>query len=61
MTWDQITGNWEQFKGRVKQQCGQLTDDVLTLIEGRRDELVGRIDAKDQAEKGVREWENRLR
>jgi hypothetical protein len=33
----------------------------LTLIEGPRDELVGRIDAKDQAEKGVREWENQLR
>jgi len=56
MNWDQITGNWKQFAGRVKQKWGKLTDDDLTLIAGKRDELAGILQtkygyAKDQAEK----------
>jgi uncharacterized protein YjbJ (UPF0337 family) len=62
MNWEQIRGNWEQFKGRVKQQWGKLTDDDLTVIEGRRDELIGRLRerygyTKEQAEQVVRDWE----
>ena len=41
MNRDQIKGNWNQFKGRVKQQWGNLTDDDLTKIESARDELIG--------------------
>jgi uncharacterized protein YjbJ (UPF0337 family) len=57
--------NWEQVKGRVKQQWGKLTDDDLTWIEGRRDELVGRVQErygyeKKRAEQEVRDWEGRL-
>jgi len=56
MNWDQIQGNWKQFKARVKQQWGKLTDDDIAQIQGKREELVGRIQeqygfAKEQAEK----------
>ena len=56
MNWDQVKGNWKEFKGQVKQQWGKLTDDDLTQIDGKREELVGRIQSrygyeKDQAEK----------
>jgi uncharacterized protein YjbJ (UPF0337 family) len=56
MNWDQIEGNWKQFKGQVKQQWGKLTEDDLDIIGGKRDELVGRLQArygyeKDRAEK----------
>jgi uncharacterized protein YjbJ (UPF0337 family) len=65
MNWDQIKGNWNQFKGRVKQQWGDLTDDDLTRIEGRRDELIGRLQERygyenEQAEEEVRNWERDL-
>jgi uncharacterized protein YjbJ (UPF0337 family) len=65
MNWDQIKGNWIQFKGRVKQQWGDLTDDDLTRIEGRRDELIGRLQErygyeKERAEEEVRNWERNL-
>lgn len=55
MNWDQVAGNWKQFKGQVKQQWGKLTDDDLDVIDGKKDELVGRIQArygyaKEQAE-----------
>jgi len=56
MNRDEVKGNWKQFKGQVKQQWGKLTDDDLTQINGKREELVGRLQAhygyeKDQAEK----------
>lgn len=66
MNWDQIKGDWKQAKGKVKQQWGKLTDDDLTVAEGTRDELVGRIQerygiAKDEADKQVRDWEKTYR
>lgn len=62
MNWDTVEGNWKQFKGKVKQQWGDLTDDDLTKIEGKRDQLVGRVQerygvAKDEAERQVKDWE----
>ena len=64
MNEDTIAGNWKQFKGKVKEQWGKLTDDDMTVIEGKRDQLVGKIQerygyAKDQAEKEVTDWEKR--
>ena len=65
MNSDQWSGNWKQFKGKVKEQWGKLTDDDLTVIEGKRDQLVGRIQerygvAKEKAEEEVKTWERSL-
>ena len=43
MDWNRIEGNWKEAKGKIKQKWGQLTDDDLAKINGRRDELEGRI------------------
>ncbi|HHT0130880.1 TPA: CsbD family protein [Klebsiella michiganensis] len=43
MNKDEIGGNWKQFKGKAKEKWGKLTDDDMTVIEGKRDQLVGRI------------------
>jgi uncharacterized protein YjbJ (UPF0337 family) len=61
MNWDRIEGNWKQLRGKAQQQWGKLTDDDLTYVEGRRVELVGKIQerygvAKDEAEKQVDNW-----
>ena len=58
---DRIAGNWKQVKGKIKEQWGKLTDDDLTTIEGRRDQLEGKIQqrygyAKDQVRKDVDDW-----
>jgi uncharacterized protein YjbJ (UPF0337 family) len=55
MNSDQLEGKWKQLKGSVKQQWGKLTDDDLTLIAGKRDEFVGKLQErygiqKDKAE-----------
>ncbi|MDO5523664.1 MAG: CsbD family protein [Bacteroidia bacterium] len=36
-------GKWNELKGRAKQQWGDLTDDDLMYVEGKEDELYGRI------------------
>lgn len=41
-----IKGNWNEKKGKLKQEYGQLTDDDLALTEGKEDELVGRLQQK---------------
>lgn len=39
----QIKGNWNELKGKLKQKYAQLTDDDLTFVEGKEDELAGRL------------------
>lgn len=42
----QLKGSWDQIKGRLKQSYGSLTDDDLTYVEGKEDELVGKLKVK---------------
>lgn len=64
MNEDRIEGNWTQFKGKVKEQWGKLTDDDLDIIAGKRDQLLGRIQerhgmARDEAEKQLAAFQER--
>jgi len=45
-TQEKIMGNWNQFKGKVKQHWGQLTDDELQEVEGNIDQLIGLVQQK---------------
>ena len=47
-----IKANWEQIKGKLKQQYADLTNDDLTYIEGKEDEMLGRIKEKLNLEDG---------
>lgn len=65
MNWDRVEGNWKQFKGKARQHWGKLTDDDLDVIEGRRTELSGKLQArygyaKDEAEKNIDTWLNSI-
>ncbi len=42
MDWNRVEGNWKQVKGKVKEKWGNLTDDDLDKIAGRRDQLEGK-------------------
>jgi uncharacterized protein YjbJ (UPF0337 family) len=39
----QIKGNWNEIKGKLKQKFADLTDDDLTFVEGKEDEMLGRL------------------
>lgn len=41
MAEDILKGQWKQIKGEARQWWGELTDDDLDRVEGRREELVG--------------------
>ena len=43
---EEIKGNWNELKGKLKQEYGDLTDDDLTYEEGKEDEMWGRIEKK---------------
>ena len=65
MNWDQIEGNWKEFKGNIKQQWAKLTDDDLDFIAGKRDELSGKIQkaygvTKETAHQQLSDWETML-
>lgn len=65
MNWDTVAGNWTQFKGKVKEQWGKLTDDELDMIAGEREQLAGKIQqaygiGKEEAEEQIRSFERTL-
>ncbi len=42
----EFKGNWNETKGKLKQKYAMLTDNDLLLIEGKQDELMGRLQSK---------------
>jgi uncharacterized protein YjbJ (UPF0337 family) len=62
MNWDQIQGHWKQAMGHAQARWGQLTDDDLEVVAGRREQLAGKIQeryglAKEEAEKQLAHWQ----
>jgi uncharacterized protein YjbJ (UPF0337 family) len=43
MNTTEIKGNWNEIKGKLKQQYADLTDDDLLFEEGKEDEMYGKI------------------
>lgn len=56
-----LKGNWNELKGKIKQQYADLTDDDLLYEEGKDDELLGRIQAKTgKAKEDLAKWIDEL-
>jgi uncharacterized protein YjbJ (UPF0337 family) len=57
----EIKGDWNIAKGKIKQKWAKLTDDDLQFVEGKEDELIGRIqkrtgEARENVERALREY-----
>ena len=64
MNWNRIEGHWKQLKGRVQEQWGELTDDDIDVVAGRREQLAGKLQqrygmATDRAEQEIAAWQRR--
>jgi uncharacterized protein YjbJ (UPF0337 family) len=46
MNTTEVKGNWNEQKGKLKQQYGNLTDDDLMFAEGKKDEMLGKLQIK---------------
>jgi len=60
-----VKGNWKQSQGKVKEKWGKLTDDDLTTIAGKRDQLAGTLQdrygyGREQAEQELGEFSRTL-
>ncbi len=65
MNWDRVEGSWKQFTGKVKEKWGSLTDDDIATINGKREQLEGKLQerygySKDQVKKEIDDWANGL-
>lgn len=65
MNWERFKGDWDVARGKLREQWGRLTDDDLDRIEGRREQLLGRIQerygmAREEAERAVDSWLDRV-
>ena len=43
---EEIKGNWNEKKGKLKQKFANLTDDDLMFAEGKKDEMLGKLQIK---------------
>jgi uncharacterized protein YjbJ (UPF0337 family) len=56
-----IKGNWNEIRGKIKQQYANLTDDDLLYEEGKEDELLGRLQKKTgQSKQEIKKWIDKL-
>ncbi|PHI21467.1 general stress protein CsbD [Lewinellaceae bacterium SD302] len=54
---DRIRGDWNQVKGKAKEEYGQLTDDDLMVAEGKEDQFWGNLQEKlGKTKQEVKEW-----
>lgn len=61
MNRDELLGDWNQIKGKVREKWGDLTDDDLDRMEGKREQLIGKIQerygkAREDVEREVDEF-----
>ncbi len=59
----QIKGDWNIIKGKLTQKWADLTDDDLQYAEGKKDELIGRIqkrtgETREAVEKAIKDSEH---
>ena len=52
-----LRGNWNEVKGKAKQQYAHLTDDDLLYEEGQDDDLLGRLQKKiGKTKEEIKDW-----
>ncbi len=61
MNSDTLRGQWTQLKGKIREQWGKLTDDDLDEIQGRSEQLIGRLQqrygiGRDEAQRQFDAW-----
>jgi uncharacterized protein YjbJ (UPF0337 family) len=62
MNQDTLEGQWLQWKGKLREKWGKLTDDDWDMIAGKKDQLLGKLQerygySREQAEREYNVWE----
>ncbi len=61
MNWEQVESRWEQLTASAKENWSKLTDDDLSQISGKREQLTGKVEktygiTRREADKQVWDW-----
>ena len=64
MNRDIVKGNFQQLKGKIKEQWGKLTDDEIDQMEGHADVLAGKLQerygwSREESERRAKEFQTR--
>lgn len=46
MNTEELKGNWDEQKGKLKQKFAALTDNDVLFKEGQKDEMIGKLQIK---------------
>jgi len=62
MNWETMKGDWKTFKGKLREQWGDFTDDELDKVQGRREQFEGMLQkkyglAKEEAKRQLDDFE----
>jgi uncharacterized protein YjbJ (UPF0337 family) len=60
--WERIAGNWKEWKGRLRERWGEITEDEWNVIAGKREQLIGQLQqrygiSEEEAVRQVDEFE----
>jgi uncharacterized protein YjbJ (UPF0337 family) len=63
MNWDHIENNWDDFKGKIKQNWTEISDQQLEMVAGKRDRFARVIQrtyhiGPSEAELQLSDWQN---
>ena len=63
MTTLEIKGDWNIIKGKLQQKWARLTDNDLLFLDGKKDELLGRIqkrtgESREAVEEAIKQYDN---
>ncbi len=66
MNTDQFEGQWKQFKGKMREKWGKLTDDDWDQVAGKKDQFLGKLQerygySREEAENQYNDWERNNR
>lgn len=66
MNWNIIEGQWKELTGAKRAKWGELTEDEITQLEGKRDQLEGLIQKRygltqRDAGRQIDEWAEQLK
>ena len=64
--WNEIAGRWTRFSREVRKKWGELTEDEVMQVNGRREILAGKIQEKygiavEEANRQIDAWASRLK
>ena len=65
MNWDRVESSWKQVSGSFREKFGQLNNNDIEKLSGKKDQLVGTLQekyghSKEDAERHLDDWRNSL-